>query len=380
MATPREPISPAPVATGTSADATANAARMSAHDHTDRSPEQIEREIEATRREMSQTIDAIQQRLSPDYLMDQAMGYLRTGPGTFANNIGKAVRDNPIPVALVGIGVAWLAMGGTRLPAYLRHNENDERGTPDSQTSMSGVREGREYMADKSSSSAGDGSGIGSDIGQRMSDVGHQAGEMASKASERVRQMASDVRELASEWSESATSTASTVGGRAQSLGNSMRAQAQQLGSTVQEQAGHVSNMVSEQTASVQNTFSALMREQPLVVGALGVAIGAMLGALLPSTRQEDELMGETRDRLVDQASEAGQSALRQASDVAKQAASAATDTVKKAADESDESQSDDDPSTQQRQPSQASSAVSNPEGSGSDTYSAANREQGKTS
>ena len=82
--------------------------------HTDtRRPEQIEDEIERTRADVGATIDAIQEKLTPGQMMDQALQYVRSsGAGDFGSNLGRAVRDNPLPVALIGIGVAWLAMGG----------------------------------------------------------------------------------------------------------------------------------------------------------------------------------------------------------------------------------------------------------------------------
>ncbi|MGH6899967.1 MAG: hypothetical protein ACREJ5_26005 [Geminicoccaceae bacterium] len=45
-----------------------------------------------------------------------------------------------------------------------------------------------------------------------------------------------------------------------------------------------------------------MLHEQPLVLGAIGLAVGAAIGAALPKTETEDEWMGDTRDRLKDQA------------------------------------------------------------------------------
>lgn len=42
--------------------------------------------------------------------------------------------------------------------------------------------------------------------------------------------------------------------------------------------------------------------EQPLAAGALAVGLGAIVGALLPGTRQEDRMLGARRDALMDDA------------------------------------------------------------------------------
>jgi hypothetical protein len=55
-----------------------------------------------------------------------------------------------------------------------------------------------------------------------------------------------------------------------------------------------------DQAADLRINFEDLLQDQPLVVGALGVALAAALGAMLPGTRQEDRLMGNTSDKVFD--------------------------------------------------------------------------------
>ena len=52
----------------------------------------------------------------------------------------------------------------------------------------------------------------------------------------------------------------------------------------------------------VQSGYNKLREENPLALGACALAAGLAIGLLLPSTRREDELMGEHRDSLLDQA------------------------------------------------------------------------------
>jgi ElaB/YqjD/DUF883 family membrane-anchored ribosome-binding protein len=78
-----------------------------------RSPEQIEREINELRAQISDTLDAVQHKLSPGELLDQALGYAKDG-GAVAANIGRGMRDNPIPATLFGISLAWLWYSGSR--------------------------------------------------------------------------------------------------------------------------------------------------------------------------------------------------------------------------------------------------------------------------
>lgn len=76
-----------------------------------------------------------------------------------------------------------------------------------------------------------------------------------------------------------------------------------------QDKAAAVGDRVHGATAnakaSAQNARESLVqfyRDQPLIAGSLGIAIGAALGALVPPTEIEDDMLGEARDRSVDTA------------------------------------------------------------------------------
>lgn len=68
----------------------------------------------------------------------------------------------------------------------------------------------------------------------------------------------------------------------------------------------HLHNM-SDRARHAGSQSSDFIQEHPLVVGAIGVALGAALASLFPTTRKEDEYMGEYRDRALHKATEVGQ-------------------------------------------------------------------------
>jgi ElaB/YqjD/DUF883 family membrane-anchored ribosome-binding protein len=73
---------------------------------------EIRAEIADTREDMSETIDAIQQRLSPERLKDQAATAVRNATTEkvkkMANTAGDA--NHIIPITMIGVGAAWLLM------------------------------------------------------------------------------------------------------------------------------------------------------------------------------------------------------------------------------------------------------------------------------
>lgn len=94
-----------------------NGQQTSASAYENQRPDEIEREIAGTRSELDQTLDALQERLSAGSLIDQARGYLRDGTSgsrEFMANLSESIRRNPVPAALIGVGIAWMMMAGAR--------------------------------------------------------------------------------------------------------------------------------------------------------------------------------------------------------------------------------------------------------------------------
>jgi Protein of unknown function (DUF3618) len=75
-------------------------------------------------------------------------------------------------------------------------------------------------------------------------------------------------------------------------------------------------------------------KQNPLGLGIAAVAVGFVVGTLLPSTTAEDERMGEVSDQLGQKAREAGQEALERGKDVAREAVDSAKERTGSEADE----------------------------------------------
>ena len=231
------------------------------HHEGTRRPEEILAEIEHTRHEMDSTLTAIEQRLTPGQLLDQGLDYLRSsGANQYVENFGVQVKNNPLPVTLVGIGLAWLMASSKNPPA--RYS---------TESYGSGMSERAGAMGDKATAMMGAAKSKLSDGTQAVGD--------------RVRQ---------------ARDTLSSVG------------------QSARERIGDLGSSARYQMDRARSGMDYLMREQPVALGAVGLAVGALLAAMAPRTRQEDELMGETRDRLMETAKEAGQQTVQKTTEAAK--------------------------------------------------------------
>jgi hypothetical protein len=75
----------------------------------------LEREVEKTRWQLSGTLDELRDRMTPGRVVDQVIDYTRDSPAAeFFRNLGREVRQNPLPVMLVGIGITWLLLATNR--------------------------------------------------------------------------------------------------------------------------------------------------------------------------------------------------------------------------------------------------------------------------
>jgi ElaB/YqjD/DUF883 family membrane-anchored ribosome-binding protein len=248
-----------------------------------RRPEEIESDIERRRAEVSSTIDAIQSRLTPGQMMDQAFAYARTSlPADFGANLGNTVRENPVPVALIGIGIGWLMMQGQRPPR---------------RATRFGTGDDRDVYATGSVADS-DTESTGSKIRRMASRAEEKSREMKDQASE----TGHDLMNKASEIGQRISDRTSSIADRAHDVTQQTRNRMSDAAGSARARAGELGQRSQEQYYQAKDSISHLMDEQPLMVGALGLAIGTLLGALLPGTQREDELMGESRDRLLDSA------------------------------------------------------------------------------
>src|SRR5829696_6777484 len=70
----------------------------------DLSSRDYEREAQATRLRLAESLDELGDRLTPGQVFDEMLTYARGGSGTFFRALSNAARENPIPSLLIGAG------------------------------------------------------------------------------------------------------------------------------------------------------------------------------------------------------------------------------------------------------------------------------------
>jgi ElaB/YqjD/DUF883 family membrane-anchored ribosome-binding protein len=302
-----------------------------------RRPEEIEGDIERTRAEVSSTIDAIQSKLTPGQLMDQAVSYMRTSaPADFGANLSNTVRDNPIPVALIGVGIAWLMMSGQRTDGMRRRSRTAYDVDGDVyQRDLYAADDAGAYGVDYASelgAEKGRMRRVAASVGEAGHNVKDSLSESGHNLMDKVSETARTVRDKAGELAHRVGDTASGITGRSRHLGDEARGRMHGSLDDARGRIGELGQRSQHQYHRARDGISHVIEEQPLVLGALGVAIGAALGAALPRTQREDEWMGGTRDELVESAKETAREQMDTVKESAQRVARAAEQEVERVA------------------------------------------------
>lgn len=272
-----------------------------------RSPEEIERQLERERAGLSEDLHDLRTKFSVDTIVREAAGQLRAHSGDIGASVSRAVKENPLAIAVTGVGLAWLIFGdrsghgaaqrddrrtyGDRRDyrdAYARSQYAEPRSrTPDNRHgTRDAVVPAWVHSAEglHGSDWADDGGEDGEGAAQRVAQASGAARDKLHDTVGSVKDRAAALRARLSEGTEHLTEE-----GRARVIAAREKAHEARGAATAQMQRGR------DRTVD-------LFEEQPLIAGALAMAIGAAVGAALPHTRLEDEHFGQTSDDLIQEA------------------------------------------------------------------------------
>lgn len=291
----------------------------------DGSPEAIEADIRRTRSNMDSTLNELQSRL---------MGARHDLVNQFTHNLTEAVIRNPVPAALLGSGLV-LVLASTlwrhRVPVVFA-------GSAIAWRKLYGPEEGRyqrpEYEYEHSPEPTV--SYHSDERPGRLKRVGGRASETKRQWGSSLRGAASSSRERLAESGQRLSEKGAQIRGSFSEAADSARSRASHLSHSARERASELSHSARELGQSarerahrVQHGSQRMLREQPLMLAAAGLAAGALIGALLPRTRREEEMMGPIRDRLIERAREEASEQFEHGKKIAQAAGEAATDAAK---------------------------------------------------
>ena len=320
----------------------------------------IKRDIDRTRAEMDQTVDALGNRLQPRHLVDDVLGWIRgsvestssgsssiSGSGTAMKDAGSKALDklkqHPLPAALIGAGIVWMLLEGddkSRQRAGIKAGAWPLDYTPDGPPTHGGstvdARTGKPYDeatygAEYRGQGGQGGQGARPSVlpptggGSESSSSGGSVGSALSGAAGAVGSALQGAKDAVT----------GAVSGAVGSAGGALGSARGQVGDWAGSARGYTSSGASAAGQYARqgygygrDAFREASEEYPLAVGVAALAAGVIAGLVLPGTRREDELMGEQSDQLKSTAMETGQDLLERGKDAASQVAQAASNTA----------------------------------------------------
>lgn len=298
-----------------------------AHETANKTSAELQREIELQRSRVERTIDQIQEKLSPGQLVDELLAYTKGGGGEFVASLQRNVTANPLPVALLGVSLAWLMAkpagvdtskdtSTIRADRHWDDSMNQRRGYNSDPadfdeyeeyplTSISGGSLQRqsnradehgevysEFADDTGKKFRARSDASGKRAGHFVDETGNRFRGFTNAAGERVDQFRDEAGDLLDEASGWASHTWQKAREKLHDARDAMDSGA----GVGKERAAQASDAVRSGMENLNQTILNQFRDQPLVGGALAFALGAALGSTLPHTPQEDALMGEAAD------------------------------------------------------------------------------------
>lgn len=189
-------------------------------------------------------------------------------------DIGEVVQANRLPLALIAVGLAWLAANNAGLTDRLAQHERVQAARRRIGEVANNIGIGGSSASDDNAAPMGqilglDGEPLAQAVGNRNDGWIHQAAGAARGAVGSVREAGIAALDRAGDYAGNAGDVARRAG-----------------------------NQVAER-----------MYRDPWLVGVMGLVAGALLAAMLPPTRSEQQCISDARDELWNRATELGHDA-----------------------------------------------------------------------
>lgn len=255
---------------------------------------EIKEDIQERRGQMDNTLDRLNQRLSPRSLLNNVFDWFEASPGSSTSGAKKTggeildfVRDHPLPTLLTGAGILWM---------IVEAKSSDEPETPDYEALYPGSSRPTRppYRGNGGETYTGAAETKDSEPGtmDKLKDKAGAAGAALSDAGDAAKSKVTDAAE--------------TVKGQARAAGRSLNRGKRQVISGLGE---------------AEDRFKEAVQDYPLAVGTGFLGLGLLAGLLLPRTQMEDDFMGEESDHVMEAAKDKGEDLVERGKAVAERTA-----------------------------------------------------------
>ena len=233
-------------------------------DHGRLSSRDVAHEAEDTRAHLASTLEQLRTNLRPENVVDEVISNARVGAASVADGLATVAKANPLPALLIAAGV--FVVMGVMSRGGLPRSKGPSRRT--SLPRASALRGAGRFPSDDDGETAA-------------------AARLDPSSSARTGGTESDQ-----------ASARSRISGSLDGLKQGAASAYGAASASARDAAQSLSHYVPRDRRDVKSKLSNLLDEQPLILGAIGLSVGAAIGAALPITETEDHLMGGTSHQI----------------------------------------------------------------------------------
>ncbi|MGE3717636.1 MAG: DUF3618 domain-containing protein [Bauldia sp.] len=274
----------------------------------------IESDIRATQARIDHTIDSLKTKLSPGDLLNQVLGFVKEEGGEIGHNAYRQVKENPIPLAVMAAAMAWMMM---------------PKRAPDGAAATREAGSHTDWNIAPEHAHHREAIGLHDRVQRAVNEVTHTAGETMEAFNERLHDarakamgLARDIGEEAEAFRDRVTGAFTDLSDKATAARSAMTEHMARFADSARTGIGNATHYVADTARKAEGRAEKFFNEQPLVVGAIGMAIGALAGALIPNTRRENELMAGAGKEIRREARAMAETAMETVEDTANRIAS----------------------------------------------------------
>jgi hypothetical protein len=268
--------------------------------------DRIRARIERTEASMDGALNAIQEKLSLQYIIELAeekilsttiteaeemMKRANQAAGSIGKTLADTFREYPISTSLVGVALTWFLYKGVRGGA--ESAPMGYRGNLDYRGEMGDTQEGQDealYHA-----------GLEEPGGYRYHQQGEYSSSTASTAGTggAVRSAFDKVRDVAENVQEKTMDFAGSIQDKTRDIAGNVQEKTMDFARGALEKGKHLGDMGMNVGDWNRSGIGRSLRDNALTVGIVAVGIGLGIGLILPETRIEQELMGEKQQGIL---------------------------------------------------------------------------------
>ena len=300
-----------------------------------RSVEELRRDSEQSRAQLAATVDRLREQIadtaedirykvSPENIKAEVSGFISHKTHSWLDALKQQAMDNPMQAIAAGTAIAVPALRlarGFPLPLLmigaglaLSSKTTRDRAAEAAEPAVEKVREVMGETAERAQA-------LGDGINQAMSHAERQAAGMADEARETASGMADAASGMAGDLRDRATQAAEAVASKVRS-GMDVATE------MAKERMERVRSTAKNATTAAPASASKVIRDNAVLIGGLGLAIGAIIAASLPNTKAEAGVMGKASERVRRAAGSAAQSGFEAGKDAVFSAAEAAAKSI----------------------------------------------------